>query len=461
MNIIRPIAITDAMMASTNVPETDYDEFEMGKTYYAGNRVMDTTGAEILTLDVAPVDAWEAGDLVTGQSSGKTCRVISKLTSLTYRIRERTGAFTLGETIGVTGTPDKLADQGAAHPTITASTDKVHKIYESLPSGLELLTLDVAPATPWLPNWIITGQTSLQSCRVVKYLTSLTYLVKERTGAFALDETIGVTGTAVLLADQGAAHPVFSTPANVGHYPADDLLLDEPLWWEEVGANNRWAAYDDKIGGQTEQAESIEYTMEPGLNDSIALLNMDALSVSLVVMDPVEGEVYNETINLIDTAAVIDWYTYFFEPPNTLKTDIVRLAMPLYSAATLAITISYPGGTAKIGAIIIGRKSYLGVTLYSPEIGITDYSVKEADSYGRYSIDERAYSRRMTSDLRIQNTSIDEVHRLLSLYRATPLVWVSIDSYASMIVYGFYRDFSIVMSNLRHSDCAIEIEGLT
>ena len=123
------------MLTDSNVPETDYTEFAMGTTYAVGDRCIVATGLEILTLDVAPASDWVAGDILTGQTSTKTCVCVKKLTALTYQVRERTGNFTLGEVIGVTGDADKLADQGAAHPTITAATDKVHKIYESLSAG--------------------------------------------------------------------------------------------------------------------------------------------------------------------------------------------------------------------------------------------------------------------------------------------------------------------------------------
>lgn len=461
MKIIRPVAITDAMLISSDVPETDYAEFAMGTTYAPGTRVMDTTGVEILTLDVAPATDWAVGDLLTGQSSGKTCRVVAKLTNLTYQIRERTGSFTLGEVIGVTGTGTKLADQGAAHPTITATADSVHKVFESLSAGLELLTLDVAPATPWLQDWIITGQTSGKTCKIVLLLTSLTYLVKDRTGAFTLGEVIGVTGTAVLLADQGAANPTFAAAANVGNYPPTDLLRTTPLWWKEVSSTNRWKAFDAKVGSQTEQASLISYQIKPGLIDSIAFLNVDAASITLTVTDPVAGVVFNETINLAASRIITGWYDYFFEPFPPRKTDIVRFNLPLYFDATVDIAIAEAGGTAKIGAIVLGRKKDLGVTLYSPSFGITDYSIKTPDENGNYTIYQRPYAKRMECNLRIMNYFVDEVARLLALYRSTPLVWIGLDDYASMIVYGFYGDFNIVMPGTRHSDCAIEIKGLT
>lgn len=342
-----------------------------------------------------------------------------------------------------------------------------HKIYESLSSGrLELLTLDVAPATPWLPNEILTGQTSLQTCVVVQYLTSLTYLVKDRTGAFTLGEIIGVTGTAVLLADQGAANPTFAIQANVGHAPATDCALDTPLWWKEVSSTNRWKAFDQAVGLQTSQATSITYKLTPGeVFDSIAFLNMDAVQIQVVLTDPVAGEVYNETFDLLTTVVtgaseVYDWYSYFFSS-YFRTTDKAIFGIPPYLNGVLDITITYTGGTAKCGGIVLGLQTTIGGTQYSPSIGIHDYSTKEANTDGIYQIVERAYSKRMTCDVAVLAALVDGVQGLLASYRAQAIVWVASETYTSMIIYGYCKDFSIVISYPDYSILNIEIEGLT
>ncbi|MEN6473765.1 MAG: hypothetical protein ABFD81_07120 [Syntrophaceae bacterium] len=70
---------------------------------------------ELMTLDVAPGGAgWAAGDTITGVSSSQTCVVVTKLTGTTYYVRDRSGAFTLGEVL-TNGTA--TADQGATYPT--------------------------------------------------------------------------------------------------------------------------------------------------------------------------------------------------------------------------------------------------------------------------------------------------------------------------------------------------------
>ena len=74
---------------------------------------------ELMTLDVAPGGAgWTAGDTITGATSLNTCIVVSVLTTKTYYVKYRSGAFTLGEILS-NGTA--TADQGAANPTFSSA----------------------------------------------------------------------------------------------------------------------------------------------------------------------------------------------------------------------------------------------------------------------------------------------------------------------------------------------------
>lgn len=74
---------------------------------------------ELMTLDVAPAKAeWAVGNTLTGSLSAKTCVIIEILTTKTYIVSARSGAFTLGENIS-NGTAAADADQGTAYPTFT------------------------------------------------------------------------------------------------------------------------------------------------------------------------------------------------------------------------------------------------------------------------------------------------------------------------------------------------------
>lgn len=387
MKIIRPLTITEAMLTASNVAETDYAEFAMATNYGEGDRCIVATGLETLTLDVAPVTDWVAGDLLTGQTSAKTCVAVKKITSLTYYVRERTGNFTLGEIIGVTGDADKLADQGAAHPTITASTDKVHKIFESLAGG------------------------------------------------------------------------------NQGNYPPLDVLEDVPKW-AEISATNRWKAFDTSVGTMTENADSITYTIVPGVVfDSIAFLNLTAQSVQITLTDAVDGVVYDETVNLLDmiptgTIPEMDWYAYFFSS-IMMTTELARPGISLYLNTTVDITITYTGGTAKVGGIILGTQMTLGNTAYSPQVGIRDYSIKGTDDFGNPRIVERAYANKGSFDIIIPTASISYIKNVLASYRATLLLWIGVDDYSSTIIFGFFKEFNIVISHGAYAECSIEVEGIS
>jgi len=74
---------------------------------------------ELMTLDVAPGGAgWAAGDTITGVSSSQTCVIVEVLTTTTYYVRDRSGAFTLGEVL-TNGTA--TADQGPTRPTFSSA----------------------------------------------------------------------------------------------------------------------------------------------------------------------------------------------------------------------------------------------------------------------------------------------------------------------------------------------------
>jgi hypothetical protein len=76
---------------------------------------------ETITLSLAPASDWVGGDTITGQTSGATAVVVAKVSALVYKIKQHFGTFSLGEIVGVTGTPTKLALQGGANPTFAGT----------------------------------------------------------------------------------------------------------------------------------------------------------------------------------------------------------------------------------------------------------------------------------------------------------------------------------------------------
>ena len=235
----------------------------------------------------------------------------------------------------------------------------------------------------------------------------------------------------------------------------------QPTKWLSLGATNQWKMFDSVVGTRTTNPGSITFTVTPGLIDSIAFLDMEASTINVVMTDPTEGVVYTETVDLVDQSVIIDAYTYFFEPVIA-KDATILLGIPAYQNASISIEITNLDLAVEIGTVAFGMQKSLGRTLYSPTIGITDYSKKEVDTYGNYYILQRAFSKKMSCELMIASNSVDDIAKLLAGYRTTMLIWVGADEgYSSLIIYGFYKSFQVVIEYPSYSSCSLEVEGLT
>jgi hypothetical protein len=248
--------------------------------------------------------------------------------------------------------------------------------------------------------------------------------------------------------------------ANTGH------ALTDTAWWLKIGSTNTWKVFDAKVGSQTERTGSIYYELDVGeIVEGIAFFNLDAISIDIVLTDPTEGEVYNETIDLISTSNVFDGYSYCFAPflvtKATTKTDI-----PPYGQATLEITINVESDTetAKCGEIVLGRVRNFGSTEFGAGFEIIDYSRKDVDDFGNFSVVKRAFSKRIPMDVVIDNAVIAYLKQTLEDFRATPVVCVpteATDLAGPFITYGYYRTAKTVVPYPNHSILTIEWEGLT
>ncbi len=234
----------------------------------------------------------------------------------------------------------------------------------------------------------------------------------------------------------------------------------EPTYWAELGPTNAWACIDSTVGSVTSQAESFNYQFTPGRIDSIALLDLSANTVNVKLTLPDTTVVYDQTFATGDTALVTDWYQYFFTDVQ-LQSELVVENIPIHGEATASITVNAPNGIAKLGTILLGFTKTLGSVQFGVSAGINDYSKKEVDSFGRASLIKRTFSKRLDAQIHFESSLTDQVFKFLSEIRATPVLWIGAqDSYSTLTVYGFYKDFNIDISFPTVTYCSLTIEGL-
>tara|TARA_R110000764_G_scaffold41966_4_gene94434 strand:+ start:382 stop:1290 length:909 start_codon:yes stop_codon:yes gene_type:complete len=258
-------------------------------------------------------------------------------------------------------------------------------------------------------------------------------------------------------------HRIYSSVINSN--TNNDPTTDDGTNWLNIGATNRWRAFDQYISDPVTNVTSIEYTLTPPTGSTpsaVSLFNLKGISATVTVTDSVDGVVYNQTISLTDNRNIIDWYSYFFAE-QVQREEALFIDIPPYIGAVVGVTVTQETGlTANLGQLVFGFLTDLGATVYGTSIGIEDYSIKSRDAFGNAIIVERNFSQTVDFDVRLETQTARKVQKTLAALRATPVVYLgSTDVSYGTLVYGFYRRFDITLETPSYAFASIEVEGLT
>lgn len=263
---------------------------------------------------------------------------------------------------------------------------------------------------------------------------------------------------------QSGTHTALATIHNVYEALASttgDAPPISPAKWALADATNRWRMHSGVVSSQTSNTDTINntYTLD-GRANAVALLNINAQSVQVIMTDSVDGEVYNQTQSGVSLSGIDDHYKWYFEPPVRI-TELSFLNLPNYTGADIQVILDNTGETALCGALVIGNNMDTGTTFYGMTMSIQDYSIKEVDSFGNASVTERNFRREIVIKSMISNHTLDAIFNELAKLRARPVVYIGADDYGASMAYGYFRDFNIELALTNHSYVSIEIEGLT
>ncbi|QIL69559.1 carbohydrate-binding protein [Diaphorobacter sp. HDW4B] len=258
-----------------------------------------------------------------------------------------------------------------------------------------------------------------------------------------------------------ATHKVYQSTvaSNVGNDPT--AVVAEPKWLE-VGATNRWKAFDKSVSSQTVFPSNIWYSLRPGQAiTSLGVLNIKGgTSMRVRMIDPTYGTVHDKTYNLASTPVSTGWWEWVFGERRT-PTQVLITDLPSYPTAEIVIEII---GTTElaVGVILLGQmKQFTMGVLRGARVGIQDYSRKERNEFGDVLIVERAFAKRANFSMLMTSGEVDAFNDFLAEVRATPCLWIGSSKYESTTVYGFYKSFDIILNYTDYADSEIELEGLT
>lgn len=267
----------------------------------------------------------------------------------------------------------------------------------------------------------------------------------------------GTTYAKDALARRDADHGIYESQVagNVGQ------SLDDPTKWLRIGPTNQWAMFDQYNQTQTVNTTSITAEWDAtGRINGMAFLNLDAASITLTMTDASAGVIYDQTVSLVDNSNIGNLHDWLFEPV-VRKTDYVFTELPVHFGPHISISIDAPGGTAKIGNLVMGMARQFGITVYGAGLGMLTSSKREADDYGNINIIPRSRRKTGTFEVVVKKRLVDETARILAEFTDAPCVYVGTGEYASALYFGIWRDWQIVVDQPLTSTLSIQIEGLS
>lgn len=296
---------------------------------------------------------------------------------------------------------------------------------------------------------IITAEDITDSTLTSSSVTEADHAAWDSATTYALNDYVIVTTPNV--------HKIYKSAqgANTNHNP----VTDTGTWWTDEGSTNRWKMFNTTVQQQTVKSGGFNVVITPAtIISGLSVVNADCESITVLMTDPVEGVVYNQTFSMISSSGISSWYSYFFTPISR-DTDLAVLGLPTYASAVTTVTFTGTGDV-KCGALVMGVSQTIGISQYGASFGIMDYSTKATDSAGNVTITAGSFSDTAEVDVIIETARFAEVKRILTSVRSIPTVWITEENTDGLIIYGYFREFNILMTNPNVSLTTLAIEGL-
>jgi hypothetical protein len=442
---IRPITITDAMLVTTDVPETDSTdgEWAVGIAYHDGDTVRVTTSGvhnvyECLTnvtggsspevdvlaavpkwLDTGKTNRWKPFDKVVNSQS-------SQATSSTWVLKP--GLIDAISVLNMEATDVQIVLADQDQNLVTNGTDWTGATGTTQPN-----------------SWDKVGTPSA-------YLIDAGAL---KITADAVNEGISQTFAVVAETEYQLLGIYRNTAGDIAQYAVRDMTNSADI-----------KATTDLASSTVDAPISYVFTTPAGcISVKISLMakaNGDIVWFDTVSVAPT---VYNLSTDLVSTINVVDSYTYWFEPiiwaTSITKLNLAAAGLPPYPNATVTVTVTNTGGTAKCGVIVVGLKLEIGSLQLGVQPGLESFStLTENATFGTWSVTKRASRKTLTGQLFIKNTILDFILNQMALYESELLVWVGYETYECLTVYGIYRQFKPTIQGPTHTIVDLEVRGV-
>lgn len=223
-----------------------------------------------------------------------------------------------------------------------------------------------------------------------------------------------------------------------------------PDRWTEVGTMNCYAMFDTLRSSVSTATDIIELAITPTTRvNSLALLGMINVEEILIsVFDSFSNTLYSTSIT-----AGIESGTY------------IDLNIPPAHNASIEIVLNGTGSIG-VGTVVLGNAEYLGEMQSDVLIDTSNFSNIDRDTFGYTSMVAKRSVPKLNCTTFIKSGYIPRVFYIRSLLNAIPAVWVAMETkyieeyYEPLVIFGFYKQFSINLESPIHSTITLELEEM-
>lgn len=251
--------------------------------------------------------------------------------------------------------------------------------------------------------------------------------------------------------------------AHTGRNPETDTV--SPPAWLDLGPTNRWKMFNKRAGNTwtpgtfTSNPESIDLTVRTGKRiNSIGLIGVRAASVQVQMI--VGGSVvYDQTFSM-SLKAGGSWYRYYFGEFKS-KDNVARFDLPPFNNADIRVIALAPGGTARIGMMIIGMAKTIGVAVHGTSLSTESYSSVKEDDFGNVTIVPRGKRRTIDFDIVLSTDQVSSTLRTLEPLSDTVALYVGSEGLDYTIIAGRFERLAMGLPMYGRANYSLETRSLT
>jgi hypothetical protein len=253
--------------------------------------------------------------------------------------------------------------------------------------------------------------------------------------------------------------------ANTNRHPVTDAVL--PPAWQNMGWVNKYRMFNKDIGNTwkpgtfTFAAEVIDLTIRPGQRiNSIGMVGVYGSTVRIVMTVPgVTAPVYDKTFSM-SLKAGGSWYQYYFGPFVT-KDNLAEFDLPPYNNADIRVVVSAPGGTARVGMMVIGWSKNIGTAVYGTSLGRKKYTTIKEEFDGSMTITKRGRRKAIDFQVVIDSDRISSAQRTLDDVDDIPSLFVGSSELDYTVIIGIFEDFDTGLPTYGRGEYTLKVRDLS